>query len=286
MTIAAGVLCMDGVALAADTKESYGDTHTYVGKIATIHSDHGSYAIASSGEAYLLDYITPALDGMLRVFIGTYGQLHAALGAVMVKAYRSDELQAYPHDKAEDLYTQFLVAAQLSGTDGPRLFIINSTLVTEATQLGTVIGCGPLREIGEEMGLAAMRGIERAKAAALCIVYEAKRRYSDVGGKTDVVAIGADCKIVHNDKELEVEREPLVDDLRRLSHAMTVTALDPSVDTRNFNRYIAFWCTRIREIHRKAAEIERRHSAQQKNKITKLVNRGRREHLKRLASQT
>jgi hypothetical protein len=113
VTIGAGFICGDGILLAADTKESYGDTHTYVDKITIVDEAHCKAAIASSGEGYLLDYLTPHIEALLRNDeVITSSSFEIKLQALMARLYQTPEVKAYPVEKPADLYTQFLIVAK------------------------------------------------------------------------------------------------------------------------------------------------------------------------------
>jgi hypothetical protein len=60
MTIAVGFVCNDGIVLAADTKESYGELHTFVHKLEN-DSPKCSGALAGSGYSYPADFIAPQI---------------------------------------------------------------------------------------------------------------------------------------------------------------------------------------------------------------------------------
>ncbi|PYX96553.1 MAG: hypothetical protein DMG63_16845, partial [Acidobacteria bacterium] len=112
MTIAAGLFSIDGVVLAADTKESYGEVHTYVDKLESVSTEYCNGAIAGSGDGYLLDYVTPCVLNLMRSKITTSGEFEDQLRELMVTLYQSPAVKSYPIDKSSDLYTQFLVATK------------------------------------------------------------------------------------------------------------------------------------------------------------------------------
>jgi len=66
MTIAAGFVCNDGgIVLAADTKETYADDHTYVRKLEIVKEGDCVGGIVGSGEAYPIDYIVPQIKRVM-----------------------------------------------------------------------------------------------------------------------------------------------------------------------------------------------------------------------------
>lgn len=287
MTIAAGILAVDGVVLAADTKESYGETHTYVDKITTCQAGNCVAAIAGSGDGYLLDYITPQIQSSLAAYTGgDYSGLERILKELMASIYKSDTVQSYPKENISDLYTQFLITVKMDSAIDGAMFVINSTLVTQSNQLGVVIGCGPLREIGEELGFVGMGSVDRAKAAALCVVHEAKRRYSDVGGKMQLVSIDRKGKLVYEDPSIQAEKELLVDSIRELTNRVTVSILDHSSNNAALDRVLRHSCSEFRALHRKTLAIHKRNETEHETRWNKMLNKGRKSHIKRLSAQT
>jgi hypothetical protein len=268
----------DGIVIAADTKEGYGETHTYVDKITMATSNACKAAIASSGESYLLDYMTPPIKKILEDEECTdAGIFLHRLRSLMVSLYESEEIKAYPKETASDLYTQFLVGVKFINDMSAKLFVVNSTLVAEAVQLGTVIGCGPLRQVGEELANATAFRIPRAKYAAMAVVHEAKRRYSDVGGKTSIVSITNNNEFDFEDEGVCSEKEELLDRLRYQSNLLTLSVLDSSVATSHFNTVLNRICGQLKDMHRKAKEIDSRHARElqrgRKRAVARVVGR-------------
>jgi len=279
VTIAAGILSRDGVTIAADTHEGYGETHTYVDKITVATGNTGQGAIASSGTGELLDYITPHIQRLIAEGNwSTLEEFEIQLQELMAHLYKTESIQSYPRDQASELYTQFLVAARhVSGTE-TRLFIVGSSLVTQATQLGTVIGCGPLREFVEEIGNAAAYNGERARMAALAIVHEAKRRYSDIGGRVSICTLLNKGSWNVEDGDKTAELELLADSARKVTNRVILATLDSTVTPGRFNEILKEVQINLRGIRKKARAIDarrRRELALQQNQMTKKIEKWR-----------
>ena len=285
MTIAAGLFSIDGVVLAADTKESYGEVHTYVDKLESVSTEYCNGAIAGSGDGYLLDYVTPCVLNLMRSKITTSGEFEDQLRELMVTLYQSPAVKSYPIDKSSDLYTQFLVATKHRDDVEAAIFVINSTLVTRSTKLGTVIGCGPLRQVAEELGTVSPFGINRAKGAAVCIVNEAKRRYSDVSGHTQAVAIKNSNDLTIYDVEDLAKLEALLDRIRHLTNTITTAVLDASMDGPRFSRILSHSVSELRDLHRKAKTVEEDAEKDRNRRVARMLQVVGRRRVKRLASR-
>lgn len=281
MTIAVGVMSIDGIAVAADTKESYGDTHTYVDKLISISTENCKGAIAGSGSGYLLDYMCPRIHN-LAANSTNVAEFEQQLAELMAEIYNSAAIKSYPIEKTDDLYTQFLVAVRCREDSEVNLFIVNSTLVTKTRSFGTVIGCGPLRQVGEEFGQVSPFDIENAKEAALCIVYEAKRRYSDVGGATQVLTLTNDGILKFWADNGIPAKEALLDRVREMTNLITVNVLSASISMRHFNGIMQNAASRLRDYHKEAQKIEREAGALDNKWFKRMYKKGERQHLKRI----
>ncbi len=105
MTIAVGFVCTDGIVLAADTKEVYGDQHTNVHKLEIIDSAECSGALAGSGYAYPVDYIAPKIKELFET--GDYktaNQCEAALSSLMALIYKKQSNEGFPGWSERPLY--------------------------------------------------------------------------------------------------------------------------------------------------------------------------------------
>lgn len=253
MTIAAGFVCDDGIVIAADAKESYGDTHTYVDKIVQIQGDGVAGTITGSGDGYILDYIC----GEIRTLID--GQPYAIedfeirLRTLLADIYSGKALKAYPIEKPQDLWIQLLVSYSTRSVR-PALFLINSSLVTRVQRSAVVIGCGPLRQLAEEIGSERMNSHIEAPLAALYVVHEAKRRYSDVGGITRIV-IHQEEWIIEDRLEDQPAREALFDATRGLMQRLTLAIINPH--PWRFEEVLRSFPKEAREIHKMAERLER-----------------------------
>jgi hypothetical protein len=174
----------------------------------------------------------------------------------MAGLYKSDGVLSYPKDSSTDLLTQFLIATKHEDEENGELFVINSTLVTRQ-RLGAVIGCGPLREFGEEVSESGFLTLERAKVAALSVVHEAKRRYSDVGGRVVTFTITNNRQMTSEDSTIQAAKEQLLDLLRKWQHEMTILTLDGSLDSKEYNRLLNHVLYHFRVTHKEAARIEK-----------------------------
>jgi hypothetical protein len=245
VTIATGFVCPDGIVIAADTKESYGsDDHTYVNKIAVdTHqiprplrrpkTESPYIAIVGAGSGPLVDHITGHVreifhaspDADLDVF-------RRALIELMPRLYASEAFSSFPHSDVADLYTEFLVAVRPNYREKAALFKTTSSLVEEVNSGIRIIGCGTMQEMVIELGLMSLDRWD-SQVAALYLIYEAKRRYSVVGGMTQIYSLphpAPDARPPVADPVLDQGyREALFAPLRYLHHRLVVTLGSPTI---------------------------------------------------------
>jgi len=242
MTIAAGFVVPDGIILAADTKESYGENdHTYINKIevdwhtfpsaqSRPKTQSAYIAIVGSGDGYLIDHITGQIK---RIFHETADSdmevFGKALSELMPCLYASPAFTAYPHSDITDLYTQFLIAVRLNNRQPATLFETNSSLVNEVLHNSLrIIGCGTMKETANELIMPDLSrdSMYDAKVAALYLIYEAKRHYSSVGGLTHIYHLphpGAGARPEAWNPVDQGLRENLFQQLRDWHHRIVMT---------------------------------------------------------------
>jgi hypothetical protein len=259
VTIATGFLGHHGVVLAADTEESYQETKTSVNKVNVIYGSACHAGIAGSGDSYLIEFMVPKIRKILRSGLHDYEQVQTHLQQLMAAIYASNELQSYPADAPKDKYVDLLVACRIPQKEAA-LFIINSSLVTRAPSLGAyVIGCGPLRDVAEELGRLCTSSVSRSAWAALYLVYLAKQRYQGVGGKTHVLKIWNDGRIEDERVWDQARREHFFSTSRMLNNIMMLEITDLEQTDKEFNSHLRRLAKEMRDLRKQIREIEERY---------------------------
>ena len=274
MTIAAGFACPDGIVIAADTKESYGESdHTYVNKIELVrhfieHSHRpktqAAYAaIVGSGDASLIDHIVGHIKKAFQENVNSdLSAFRQSLSELMPRLYASDAIASYPHSDPSDLYTQLLVAVRPNYREKAALFLINSSLVDEVPEGVRIIGMGTMQETANEVNLLKLNMYESA-TAALYLIYEAKRHYSYVGGVTHVYSIPHPPTIPGAGHPPQSERildqgqkESLFKELRNWHQRMVVAIGSPVVSEESYKQLVEEYIDALNLIRRDFAELE------------------------------
>lgn len=188
MTIAAGFVCTDGIVLCADTQESYGEDKAYVYKLVPMTGKNWVATVAGAGTGYLVDYandkILDALDGI------PPGTDAAALRAIWEKLFKelyAGEFHLYPA-ALESKQIQMLIGLCDKSQSKTYLFSVDSTLVRQISK-ERVIGAGELLKNLAESFQRMKLTVSQATWIAMYLVWEAKQRFSEVGGETLVLSI-------------------------------------------------------------------------------------------------
>lgn len=276
MTIAAGFACQDGIIVAADTKESYGESdHTYVNKIEVVrhiippghrpNTESAYAAIVGSGDGYLVNHIVEHIKSIFHDTANAdLSAFRQALIELMPRLYASEAFSSHPHSDVMDLYTQLLVAARPNYREKAALFLINSSLVDEVYSGVRIIGCGTMQETAHELDVMNLDMRESA-TAALYLIYEAKRHYSHVGGVTHIYSLPHPPTEPGPGRPPEAERvldqglkESLFTQLRGWHHRIVVTVGSPTITKDSYASVMKSFPKDLRRIRNEFEALEKR----------------------------
>jgi hypothetical protein len=257
MTIGVGFLCSDGVVLAADTKESYGGFYSHVHKILEIAQPHCTAAIVGSGLAWIVDYVTGKIQTALSAELSDNAEVENALRLLMAEIYASDPLRVFPAEASEKV-ADFLIAVRPKDRK-PALYCANSSLIRRVTNNNgcVVIGYSLLKDIGERLHSFDLN-VEQAALAALYLVYEAKQRYSDVGGETELVKITSHG-IGRERPWDQAEREFLFRAIQRLHHLLLLGITNYKMTDREFTRFLRMVSKEAKAVRSEHRRIEKKY---------------------------
>jgi hypothetical protein len=260
MTAIAGFNCVDGIVLAADTEESYGESgdKAYANKLFPVERKHANLCVAGAGTGYLIDYAKEKIISALEDTKNN-AEFEIRLSEVLNALYADDgEFRKYPVASPAYLAIQLLVGVQFRKESDPSkweestLFECESNLVTQVPLgRGRILGAGELlKETASQFtgwGLSAAL----AEWTSFYIIYEAKRRYGGIGGKTHTCTIWADGKkMVYPMGKDARDKEAVLDDgLPRITQLLMLS-LDPAVsDSRSKDLFnaVRIWVANARK---------------------------------------
>lgn len=196
VTIAAGILCADGIVMCADSQETYGDFKWPVKKLAFPQSTIGDFHILISGAGF-----GPAIDtATQKIFERTahhgpnYEQTVRIIEQVLREIHEKD-LQYYPTNDRDSLQFRLLIAFNSGGNGG--LFSTNGSLVTRVDSF-EIIGSGAVitnffAHMLYRKTLFENPDIDTSEGAVLAafLVHLAKAQLTSIGGKSQLAMITA-----------------------------------------------------------------------------------------------
>jgi 20S proteasome alpha/beta subunit len=185
MTICVGMLCRDGIALAADTQESYGENKSYVAKIFPVGSANQNIVIAGAGLASFIDY---AKEKIATLRDADNADTFETKVRELMRDFYAEEFRLYPC--AEELkQIELLVAVQFR-KEFPFLLHIDCDLVKRVHD-ARAIGAGMFTQMAIDFHSMHLTTAQ-AVWACMYIVKEAKMRYEGIGGSTHIVVVTGD----------------------------------------------------------------------------------------------
>ena len=188
MTIAAGLLCREGVLLAADTEHTSWQTKSHASKIEIIPFQDGKVGLAGAGNtAFVSSAIRKFRDALTRT--KTTDPL-AIIESVHEKEYRRNVLKHPNHATEQDLHYWFLIG--LWRGDKTKLYVTSLTAVADVAGFDC-IGVGePLAS--HIIGPAYSTGMQYSEALPI-VAYalaHVKEHVRECGGVTTVRFIAND----------------------------------------------------------------------------------------------
>lgn len=274
VTAIAGFNCTDGVVIAADTEESYGDDKAYTHKLFPLERKNSRLCVAGSGLGYLIDYANEAVVSALDSGIKTVTEFESSLIGVLDELYR-DKFTRYPVESPTELRIQLLVGVQFAEETNPpawahpALFECQSNLVTPIRRRrhSCVLGAGELlKEIATQF---AGWGLTTSLAewASIYIIHEAKRRFGGVGGKTHTFVMKTDGNFAYGLGKNLTEKESILDGFARACQ-LFMLSLDPSVPDDRAKDFVDGGTEWLRNARRYLQKMEREQGKAKHTSIT------------------
>jgi hypothetical protein len=181
-----GMLCSNGVVVAADTQESYpSGEKSFTGKIFPLTGPDYKAIVAGAGQGHLIDYAKDKIFSIFRTGVSTPQEFETQLARLM-QGFYENEFRTYPVSRPEEKHVELLVAVKIEN-GVPLLFSVDATLVGQVHDvriLSAEIFSGMARDF-QKMRL----NIHQAVWACMYVIKEAKERYEGIGGTTQVMAI-------------------------------------------------------------------------------------------------
>lgn len=237
MTIAAGMVCNDGIVIAADSQESWTDGKTYVNKLSVLNLPNGpKVVLAGSGVGWFVDY---ARDKIFNLFrdkeIKQNGDIQPQISLLMSSLYEN-EFRSFPGKI--DRGVGLLICAKIAD-EPPKLVSCDSTLVrpVEAVRLVGTESLSDEADTLQKIGL----NLAQTRWACAYLVWKAKWRSSDVGGKTYVSSLDNSGKLHAENAHVLRQREHLFERTTDLALLLLLSAnpATPELMVKHYSRWIS-----------------------------------------------
>lgn len=224
MTVAIGMMCQGGVAIAADSEESYTEAKAQVNKLATL--DRPKTILAGSGMGCFIDYAKDQIFKLLETDpVRSADEFVSKVSQLMTRLYEN-EFRHYPVDSDHKALV-LLVGTQIGNQ--PLLFVVDSTLVS-AVPMVRMIGTELLKEEADEMQELDL-SLAQARVATLYLVWQTKERFMNVGGKTRVASIDNDGNLEYGNTWNHSQIENFFVRARKLNHLLLLGMHPSTSDT-------------------------------------------------------
>jgi hypothetical protein len=234
MTIAAGLICKEGVLLCADTEESDWASKSHASKIRYFEFPRGKIAFAYAGNTRAAHSAVLKCE---RALTGSSGRKKtteplAEIEKILDREYRRNVLT---HPDYEDLHYWLLIA--LWSENGTKLFITERTEIDEVVEFECK-GIGePLARHLIKSGASKEMPYQKALPLAAYALALVKGQMTRCGGMSVFVMLGNDGKIatvtsLHDGPCVQVERYAKGYDF--IARRLLMDIADPAADPRYF----------------------------------------------------
>lgn len=254
VTIAAGIMCANGIVMCADSQETYGDFKWPVKKLSFPRATAGNFSILISGAGF-----GPAIDAAAQqIFAGTamkmpsYEYVIHVIQEVLRDIHEKD-LQFYPTNDRSLLQFRLLIAFQADGRGG--LFVSDGSILTRVDSF-QIIGSGEItRFFADIMYRKSIMetpdiGIEEGAVLAAFLVYLGKSQLTSIGGKSQLAMIDLAGRIRFANVWEAPAWESLFADCLKVGTEIILDCANPSLSEKEFSANMSEYALSLRKLKR------------------------------------
>jgi len=258
MTIAAGMVCPDGIVIAADSQESWGESKTHIHKISVLDEPKMKAIFTGAGIGWFIDYARDKVFAFLRqTKPARVADVESGFTDLMNSLYEK-EFKNFPGDF--DKGVSLLLAVKV-GDERPALFSCDSVLVRRVKDtrlVGTELWANEANEL-QQLRLTLIH----ARWVSAYLIWRGKSSAADVGGRTNVFSLSNDGKIFKENSFLLMRKEHFFDRLEALRNA-ALLSIHPFTSTSTVSTYQKWIGNVIRETRKEFSAIDAAHKRQEK----------------------
>lgn len=245
MTIAAGLLCHEGVVFGADTEESVGDMCRRVHKIPTNVGMPPAIITGACLNGHLMDTAVERIMDALKAEnppdIDGVGEL---LKRIMTSLYRG-EFKTYPDDKKNKRLT-LLVAVKPKKSERAEAWTIDSTSMHRFQRAYEILGTGELLDFVAARLFVPSMPVDLGRLAMVQLLAIAKKSVQFVGGESYVHVLRNDGGIEMTNFQFAPEEENLYEFFFETGRALMLSAGAGSVSNQDFDKILEQFIKQIK----------------------------------------
>lgn len=238
VTIAAGILCRDGIVMCADSQETYGDFKWPVRKIAFPRTISGDFSILISGAGFpsAIDTATQKIFDRTAHAMPDQRQTVQIIEDVLREIHEKD-LPYYQANDRDALQFRLLIAFNAAGSGG--LFVSDGSLLTRVDSF-QIIGSGAVitnffghmlyrKTLLDSPNISTVEG----SLLAAFLVHLAKSQLTSIGGQSQLATITTDGIRFANVWEAPAW-EPIFSECLKIGSEMVLDCANPYLSEKKF----------------------------------------------------
>jgi hypothetical protein len=273
MTIAAGILCRDGIVMCADSQETYGDFKWPVKKIAYPRASSGDFSILISGAGFpsAIDTATQKIFERTAHSMSDYKQTVEIIESVLREIHEKD-LAHYQANDRDNLQFRLLIAFNAAGNGG--LFVSDGPILTRVDSF-QIIGSGAVitnffasmlykKTLFESPDISIVEG----SLLAAFLVHLAKSQLTSIGGESQLAMVTTEGIKFANVWEAPAW-EPIFSKCLAIGSQMVLDCANPYLSKKNFEENLQDYCAAMKQMKR--AIVKKRASW---DKLWEALNQG------------
>jgi hypothetical protein len=233
MTIAAGMLCNDGVIFGADTDETVGEMRRRVHKIPTKMTEPRALITGACNNGHLMDTaIERIFDGLTKENSQTSESVAAFLYEVMLGLYER-EFKAYPDQTSTGMRLLFALKPEMENK--AVAWSIDCTSVHRMKHI-EIVGCGDYAQyVADHLAVPGL-ALESGMLAMVQIIAAAKKRVLYVGGETFVHVLKDDGAVGMQNYRFSPEAEDLYEYFFTLGSGLLLATGNKTISDAEFEK--------------------------------------------------
>ena len=242
MTIAAGLVCTDGIVMCADSQESYGDYKWPVEKLLIDEKFGFPLIIAGAGFGPAIDNAAQRIADRLRGGFGDPAVVEDHIRSILRDICEND-LAHYPINNLNDTAFALLVALRTTGKGFPRLYETSGSLIKRVKHFAIIGSGGVITSFAHDLYKKGPFGsivpLGMGKIIAAYLAYLAKVQLSSVGGRSEIATLDDEGEISYAKLWEAPQWERFFGQYERLQGELMLATANPLITAESFAKKVS-----------------------------------------------